>query len=285
MNNKSIIIIMGIMLFVLASCFYFFKPPESQPPQMRLTENESKNIAEKNCIKGGESLSLGYYNENYKTWWFDANLNTTKDGCNPACVVSEDTKTAEINWRCTGLILPETSTNEALRQLFVEKYPKYAETLTIRVDQETPDHARGGVIFETGAPGGIFLTTKIDGKWQVVFDGNGQIPCDLSKYGFPADMLSDCTQTGSTQTSTNNISYQKIIDYVSANITDIINAYSSKKATNGKWFADGFSFTSINHVYVDFEDGHYLFRALLECNNGNTAFTCTTLAVSEKQKE
>ena len=69
-----------------------------------LSEAEARAIAEKTCIKGGESLSSGKYNKDSKTWWYDANLNTTKPGCNPACVVNEETKTAEINWRCTGLI-------------------------------------------------------------------------------------------------------------------------------------------------------------------------------------
>ncbi|MDD5376828.1 MAG: hypothetical protein PHH16_01800 [Candidatus Gracilibacteria bacterium] len=304
MNTRSVIVIMSIMTLSLTGCSYFFGPPEpSESPstQVRLTEPEARSIAEKICIKGGESLTPGYYNENSKTWWFDANLNATQPGCNPACVVSEDTKTAEINWRCTGLVLPKESANEVLRQLFAEKYPKYAGALTVRIDQETPEHARGGVIFETGAPGGLFLATKIDGEWQIVFDGNGQIPCNLSKYGFPTDMLSDCTQTESVQTGTseitntgvinlpvpivNNTSYQDVIDYVSAHITEIITAYSSKKATNGKWFADGFGFTSANHVYVDFEDGHYLFRALLECKDKNTSLVCTTLAIFEKQKQ
>jgi len=86
------------------------------------------------------------------------------------------------------------SAKEALIQLFAEKYPKYAKTVTVNINQETPDHARGGVIFETGAPGGNFLAAKIDGKWQIVFDGNGQISCDLSKYGFPAEMIADCAK-------------------------------------------------------------------------------------------
>lgn len=68
-----------------------------------LSEAEARAIAEKSCIKGGEVLSVGIYNENSKTWWYRANLNATREGCNPACVVSEKTKTAEINWRCTGL--------------------------------------------------------------------------------------------------------------------------------------------------------------------------------------
>ncbi|MFA5041594.1 MAG: hypothetical protein WC464_08185 [Bdellovibrionales bacterium] len=72
-----------------------------------LTEAEAREIAEQSCIKGGESLSAGVYNENTKTWWYDANLNSTREGCNPACVVNEQMKSAEINWRCTGLIEPE----------------------------------------------------------------------------------------------------------------------------------------------------------------------------------
>ncbi len=68
-----------------------------------LLETEARIIAEKTCIKGGEVLATGTYNKNSKTWWYDANLNATREGCNPACVVSEETKTAEINWRCTGL--------------------------------------------------------------------------------------------------------------------------------------------------------------------------------------
>ncbi|MFH0739631.1 MAG: hypothetical protein V1819_00755 [bacterium] len=69
-----------------------------------LSEAEARLIAEKDCIKGGEALAVGIYNAGTKTWWFDANLNATKEGCNPACVVSEETKTAEINWRCTGIL-------------------------------------------------------------------------------------------------------------------------------------------------------------------------------------
>lgn len=77
------------------------------PPTSGMSEKDARIIAQKSCIKGGESLTPGTYNAITKTWWFDANLNSTKPGCSPACVVSEDTGTAEINWRCTGLIVPE----------------------------------------------------------------------------------------------------------------------------------------------------------------------------------
>jgi len=75
-----------------------------------MAEDEARMIAEEKCLKQGESLTgAGYFNPNSKTWWFDANVQDTPAGCNPACVVSEETGEAEVNWRCTGLILPEAA--------------------------------------------------------------------------------------------------------------------------------------------------------------------------------
>jgi hypothetical protein len=87
----------------------YFKIVDSELREvtLKIGEAEARAIAEKSCIKGGEALAAGTYNENTKTWWFDANLNATREGCNPACVVSEETKQAEINWRCTGLVEPK----------------------------------------------------------------------------------------------------------------------------------------------------------------------------------
>lgn len=70
--------------------------------QSGLTEDEARAIAEQSCIKGGKAYSPGVYDKNTKTWWYDANLNLTKSGCTPACVVSEDTGTADTSWQCTG---------------------------------------------------------------------------------------------------------------------------------------------------------------------------------------
>ena len=48
------------------------------------------------------------HNEFTKTWWIDLDMKPEFENklCNPACVISEDTKTAEINWRCTGALPP-----------------------------------------------------------------------------------------------------------------------------------------------------------------------------------
>ncbi|MBT6520418.1 hypothetical protein HOK51_11350 [Candidatus Woesearchaeota archaeon] len=63
-------------------------------------------VKDSECPKKGYVSSLHNYNSNSKTWWIDMEMNPEfeKEGCSPACVVSEETKTAEINWRCTGAI-------------------------------------------------------------------------------------------------------------------------------------------------------------------------------------
>lgn len=96
---------------------------------------------------------------------------------------------------CEFAACPDTAGQSAaiFQNLLAKKYPKYAATLSVAVLQETASHARGSVNFVPGAPGGYWLAAKIDNEWQIVFDGNGQIPCNLSKYGFPSDMLADCS--------------------------------------------------------------------------------------------
>ena len=68
---------------------------------IKLSLSEAKNIA----IQGqcGDKLKDTYIcNEGTGTWLID--LNIEKEGCSPACVVNVETKIAEINWRCTGLL-------------------------------------------------------------------------------------------------------------------------------------------------------------------------------------
>jgi len=62
--------------------------------------------SEPKCLMPSQQCQKSYVcNENTGTYWI--NLNITKEGCSPACVINLETRTAEINWRCTGLIPPE----------------------------------------------------------------------------------------------------------------------------------------------------------------------------------
>lgn len=71
-----------------------------------LTEKDARSIAIAACssIPGGTLSEHATYNEISKTWWFSGTPNNPS-GCFPACVVSDQTKTAEINYRCTGLLM------------------------------------------------------------------------------------------------------------------------------------------------------------------------------------
>jgi len=63
---------------------------------------EAKEIAMDSECSQGNIVGEQFCNEYTGTWWLD--LDITQEGCYPACVVDVNTKTAEINWRCTGLI-------------------------------------------------------------------------------------------------------------------------------------------------------------------------------------
>jgi hypothetical protein len=106
MNKKILTFAIALLIVavVTATAIYFLFPNEPKQTLGLLTESQARIIAEKSCIKGGKSLAVGVYDSKMKTWWFDANLNSVREGCIPACVVSEETKIAEIKWQCTDLI-------------------------------------------------------------------------------------------------------------------------------------------------------------------------------------
>lgn len=79
----------------------------SFPESEKLTLEEATEIAANSeCTEQGELTDNSMYNEDTKTWWIELDMKEEfkKDYCNPACVVKESTKTAEINWRCMGVL-------------------------------------------------------------------------------------------------------------------------------------------------------------------------------------
>ncbi len=68
----------------------------------------------------------------------------------------------------------------------------------IEIEKQTETHARGAVRFVDEPGGGIFLAVKTDTGWEVPYHGNGAIVCeDMQAYGFPENMISDCTPLAS----------------------------------------------------------------------------------------
>jgi len=78
--------------------------PWEEPCDAKLTLDEARAIAESSldCMNVGKLTNQSMYNNVTHTWWFD--LDVSKQGCSPACVVNEDNELAQVNWRCTGVI-------------------------------------------------------------------------------------------------------------------------------------------------------------------------------------
>ncbi|MBE0523453.1 MAG: hypothetical protein IBX40_03845 [Methanosarcinales archaeon] len=60
------------------------------------------------CDTEGTLKDTYFCNEYTGTWWIDLEPLNKIPGCNPACVVNLNTRTAEINGRCTGVIPPNS---------------------------------------------------------------------------------------------------------------------------------------------------------------------------------
>jgi len=87
------------------------------------------------------------------------------------------------------------SKEEAIKNLFTQKYNKEASMITLEIRQGTDNHVRGGVTLPPGGPenSGLFLAAKINGDWELVFDGQGALPCsEIESYNFPVYMVTEC---------------------------------------------------------------------------------------------
>jgi serpin B len=94
----------------------------SGEPKGNMSIKEALYIANNSeCVKEGRLTKKYFYNANTRTWWIDLDLK--KEGCSPACVVSEDAGTAEINWRCTGLIEPANGDIQSYNDCVAAGYP------------------------------------------------------------------------------------------------------------------------------------------------------------------
>ena len=60
------------------------------------------------CIEKGELTENYAFNPETRTWWINMKMKPEfeKEGCSPACVIYEDEDKIELNWRCTGVVVP-----------------------------------------------------------------------------------------------------------------------------------------------------------------------------------
>ena len=85
-------------------------PPSEQSCVSNETGNsmmleDARGIAAASAMCGAEGTlkDTAVCNDITATWWIDINPKIAMQGCSPACVVNVNSRTAEVNYRCTGL--------------------------------------------------------------------------------------------------------------------------------------------------------------------------------------
>lgn len=87
----------------------------------------------------------------------------------------------------------EINAREAIRDFLANKYGRPSDEVKVTMTKEEGLFASGSVVFGKGGPGegGVFLAWNNNGNWEVVFDGNGNVDCEMMRtgYGFPDTIL------------------------------------------------------------------------------------------------
>ncbi|MCD4762072.1 hypothetical protein K8R32_03890 [bacterium] len=99
--------------------------------------------------------------------------------------------------RLDSEIITSVSKDGLIKKLFAKKYNIPVSEINLTFNQEVDRYARGLVQIGEPGPGssGLFLAAKIEGEWEIIFDGNGSFSCsNMRGYGFPEYMISDCEE-------------------------------------------------------------------------------------------
>lgn len=101
----------------------------------------------------------------------------------------------------TPKTVPSTKSDEELiKEALVAKHGWNADEIRVTVSKNDGTYATGSVGPATPGPGGgMFFAKKVNGNWQIVFDGNGIVTCDdLANYSdFPNTLIPQCYDSSS----------------------------------------------------------------------------------------
>lgn len=156
--------------------------------------NNGFSLDQYNVSAGTTSNLIGVYHKGFSLACTITSVFSDFDP-EPAGYVPQTTN-QDVTVTC-GLVntldLPIISAEKRIKQALAEKYDKKISEVQIEITEETENYAKGGVKFapfDEGVGGGLFLATKINGTWELVFDGNGSVDCDhILSYGFPDSMM------------------------------------------------------------------------------------------------
>lgn len=108
------------------------------------------------------------------------------------CLIGAGYSWCEAKQKCLRVFEEDCLSVEGITSALALKYKKPVSQVFIEINKENSKYATGSVWFnQKGGEGGVFLATKINDKWELVYDGNGSIDCAkiIKNYQFPQEML------------------------------------------------------------------------------------------------
>jgi len=90
----------------------------------------------------------------------------------------------------------EPVTPEIISELFGKKFDRPALDFVIEVIKSDGTFGQGSINIKNEPGGGMWFAAKTANGWELAFDGNGMITCDVvDKYSFPRDIVTQCIDT------------------------------------------------------------------------------------------
>jgi hypothetical protein len=97
--------------------------------------------------------------------------------------------------RVTQENLPKT-TKDYILEAFSNKYSRAKEDFKIEVLTEMGNFAKGTVNINNEHSGGLWFAVKRSGGWNIVYEGNGIMPCDIADgNNLPVEIIPGCVDT------------------------------------------------------------------------------------------
>ena len=102
------------------------------------------------------------------------------------------TPTTGVNTTPTSTVDETAAVITAVKAAIVKEHGADANGLTYTVSKIDGNYAQGAASAQAG--GGMWFAAKVNGTWQLVWDGNGEILCsDVAPYpDFPKTMIPEC---------------------------------------------------------------------------------------------
>lgn len=173
-------VIVFILAISLVAAGAYYAGNQKKPNKIPVPTAKPENLVGNDRDEHGCIPSAGYS-------WCELKqkcLRTWEEPCTPVTLAPAVTVAPTVD---------ETATLKAfIKQALVAKYGSGASELNITVSKIEGNYAQGGASGEGG--GGMWFSAKVNGKWQLVWDGNGVILCqDLASYpNFPVSMIPEC---------------------------------------------------------------------------------------------